>query len=201
MQINGQEYRSVWFENSRVKMIDQNKLPFAFEIREYSSYIEVAAAIREMIVRGAPAIGASGAYGLALAALSAPQDKFRAYLRSARDELISTRPTAVDLSIGVNYVYENTLKFIPDLDHARQVVHRRMAVVAQRQVVQGDGLRRRHHAPPPCSAQRHSNSSTALNTAATPRRQPAPRSSSGGRLDSGGGGVMGGNRKAAIKCN
>lgn len=121
MQINGQEYRSVWFENSRVKMIDQNKLPFAFEIREYSSYIEVAAAIREMIVRGAPAIGASGAYGLALAALSAPQDKFRAYLRSARDELISTRPTAVDLSIGVNYVYENTLKFIPDLDHARQV--------------------------------------------------------------------------------
>ena len=53
--------------------------------------------------------------------LYAPDEKFRAYLRSARDELISTRPTAVDLSIGVQYVYESALKFIPDLPHARQV--------------------------------------------------------------------------------
>lgn len=121
MQINGQEYRSVWFEHARVKMIDQNKLPFAFGIREFSSYMEVAAAIRDMTVRGAPAIGAAGAYGLAMAAQSAPEEKFRAYLRSARDELISARPTAVDLSIGVNSVYESTLKFIPDLVHARQV--------------------------------------------------------------------------------
>lgn len=121
MQINGLEYRSVWFEHARVKMIDQNKLPHEFSIREYSNYMEVAAAIREMIVRGAPAIGATGAYGLALAAQSAPAEKFRAYLRSARDELSSARPTAVDLSIGVNYVYESILKFIPDLEHARQV--------------------------------------------------------------------------------
>lgn len=121
MRINGHDYRSVWFEHGRLKMIDQNKLPLDFAVREYSSYLEVAEAIRDMTVRGAPAIGAAGAYAMALAALSAPDEKFRAYLRSAHQELISTRPTAVDLSIGVNHVYESTLKFIPDLPHARQV--------------------------------------------------------------------------------
>ncbi|GAB1468522.1 S-methyl-5-thioribose-1-phosphate isomerase [Candidatus Cloacimonadota bacterium] len=121
MQINGQDYRSVWFEHHRVKMIDQNKLPHAFAIAEYSNYLEVATAIREMTVRGAPAIGAAGAYAMALAALNAPAEKFRAYLRSAHAELIATRPTAIDLNNGVSYVYEHTLKFIPDYAHARQV--------------------------------------------------------------------------------
>lgn len=121
MRINGQEYRTVWFEQDRVRMIDQNKIPHEFELQEYSTYLEVARAIREMTVRGAPAIGAAGAFGMALAALAAPDKKFRSYLRAARDELISTRPTAVDLSIGVQYVYETALKFIPDLPHARQV--------------------------------------------------------------------------------
>lgn len=121
MQINGKDYRSVFFEHQRVKMIDQNKLPHDFKIAEYSNYLEVATAIREMTVRGAPAIGAAGAYGLALAALNAPDHKFRVYLRSARDELIATRPTAIDLLNGVNYVYESTLKFIPDYTHARKV--------------------------------------------------------------------------------
>lgn len=121
MQINGKDYRSVWFEHQRVKMIDQNKLPHEFHIAEYSNYLEVAEAIREMTVRGAPAIGAAGAYALALAAQNAPDDKFRNYLRSARAELIATRPTAIDLNNGVCYVYENTIKFIPDYKHARQV--------------------------------------------------------------------------------
>lgn len=121
MQIYGNDYRSVWFEHGRVKMIDQNKLPFDFKIAEYCNYMEVAAAIRDMTVRGAPAIGAAGAYGMALAAMNAPDDKFRAYLRSARDELVGTRPTAIDLNNGVCHVYNTALKFIPDFDHARQV--------------------------------------------------------------------------------
>ena len=121
MQINGQQYLSVWYENDKVKMIDQNKLPLAFRIVECSNYQEICSAIREMTVRGAPAIGAAGAYGMALAAQNAPDDKFRAYLRAAREELASTRPTAIDLFNGVNYVYEQALKFIPDYQHARLV--------------------------------------------------------------------------------
>lgn len=121
MQINGKDYRSVWYEHHRVKMIDQNKLPYEFYIAEYSNYLEVATAIREMTIRGAPAIGAAGAYAMALAAQNSPDDKFRSYLRSAHDELIDTRPTAIDLNNGVCYVYENTIKFIPDYAHARNV--------------------------------------------------------------------------------
>lgn len=131
MQINGKDYRSVWFEHQRVKMIDQNKLPHEFKIAEYCNYLEVANAIREMTVRGAPAIGAAAAYALALAAQNAPDNKFRAYLRTARDELIATRPTAIDLNNGVSHVYESTLKFIPDYAHARQV-----AILAAREFAQ-----------------------------------------------------------------
>ena len=121
MQINGKQYLSVWFENDRVKMIDQNKLPHEFRIAEYSNYLEICSAIREMTVRGAPAIGAAAAYAIALAAKNAPEEKFRAYLRAARDEIIATRPTAIDLCNGVNYAYEQTIKFIPDYKHSRQV--------------------------------------------------------------------------------
>jgi hypothetical protein len=111
----------VWWEDGHLLMIDQNKLPFEFAIAKYGNYMEVATAIREMTVRGAPAIGAAGAYGMALAAQSAPDARFRAYMRAARDELISTRPTAIDLLNGVSFVYESTIKFIPDVKHARQV--------------------------------------------------------------------------------
>jgi len=121
MQINGQDYRSLWFEDYKLYMIDQNILPFGFEIKEYTDYTQVLSAIKDMTVRGAPAIGAAGAYAMAMAAQSAPDAKFRAYLRNARKSLISTRPTAVDLAIGVSYVYESAIKFIPDLPHARQV--------------------------------------------------------------------------------
>ncbi len=121
MLINGKEYRSVWLEGGILRMIDQNKLPFDFGIATAKSFEEVISAIRDMTVRGAPAIGAAGAYGLALAAQAAPDDKFRAFLREAKDRLIASRPTAIDLLNGVNFVYEQTLKFIPDYDHARQV--------------------------------------------------------------------------------
>jgi len=121
MKINGIDHRSVWWEHGHLLMIDQNKLPFEFAIAKYGNYMEVATAIREMTVRGAPAIGAAGAYGMALAAQSAPDARFRAYMRAAREELISTRPTAIDLLNGVSYVYESTIKFIPDVAHARKV--------------------------------------------------------------------------------
>jgi len=121
MKINGIDHRSVWWEHAHLMMIDQNKLPFEFAIARFGNYMEVATAIREMTVRGAPAIGAAGAYAMALAAQSAPDAKFRSYLRGARDELISTRPTAIDLLNGVSHVYESTIKFIPDIAHARKV--------------------------------------------------------------------------------
>ncbi len=121
MRINGQNYRSVWLQDEQVLMIDQNKLPFDFEIMTCSSVLEVVSAIRDMSVRGAPAIGAAGAFGMALAALQTTDGNFRNQLRRSRDLLLAARPTAVDLSNGVQYVYEQAVKWIPDLVHARAV--------------------------------------------------------------------------------
>ena len=69
MIINGINYRTVWMQDTSVYMINQLLLPFKFEIYQSKNYLETANAIKTMIVRGAPAIGAAGAYGLAQAAL------------------------------------------------------------------------------------------------------------------------------------
>ncbi len=121
MIVDGREHRSVWWEHGRLRMIDQNRIPQDFTLMEFTDHLQVAEAIRNMNVRGAPAIGAAGAFGLALAAKNAPDQHFRNHIRQAHDLLIATRPTAVDLQSGVNYVYEQTIKFIPDLAHARNV--------------------------------------------------------------------------------
>ena len=58
--------RTVWWEDGQIKMIDQRVLPLIFEVVSYTRHEDVAVAIREMVVRGAPAIGAAGAFGMAL---------------------------------------------------------------------------------------------------------------------------------------
>ena len=64
--------RTLWWEDNQVKMIDQRILPLDYEILSYADYRDVAEAITDMVVRGAPAIGAAGAFGMALAALQSP---------------------------------------------------------------------------------------------------------------------------------
>ena len=97
MTIDGHPYRTVWLEHDAVCLLDQHALPFAVEVLRLRTYAEVAAAIRTMRVRGAPAIGATAAFGLALAAQSAPADNFLATVRAADQCLRATRPTAQDL--------------------------------------------------------------------------------------------------------
>jgi S-methyl-5-thioribose-1-phosphate isomerase len=121
MIINGQEYQSVWIQDGAVHLINQNKLPFEFEVLTFNKVEAVATAIQNMSVRGAPAIGAAGAFGMALAAISAEDENFRNQLRRDRDILLAARPTAIDLNNGVRYVHEQAVKWIPDLVHARAV--------------------------------------------------------------------------------
>ena len=96
MKINGKPYRTIWPtpDNSAVEVIDQTKLPHRFETLRISSMTEAADAIRAMIVRGAPLIGATAAYGVALALRDDPSDEA---LDRAHDTLLATRPTAVNL--------------------------------------------------------------------------------------------------------
>ena len=93
--------RTLWWEDGQVKMIDQRILPLKYEILSYDDYRAVAEAITDMVVRGAPAIGAAGGFGLALAALQSPatdRDSLLNDLALAKDVLDAARPTAVNLS-------------------------------------------------------------------------------------------------------
>ena len=94
MKVAGVPYRSVWREADRVAIIDQTRLPFEFHTLRISDCDEIAHAIRSMQVRGAPLIGATAAYGIALAMSADPSD---ANLQNAAEVLGNTRPTAVNL--------------------------------------------------------------------------------------------------------
>ncbi|MGQ0638527.1 MAG: S-methyl-5-thioribose-1-phosphate isomerase [Nitrososphaerota archaeon] len=88
-------------------MIDQTKLPNKLVFVKYKDYRDVANAIRTLVVRGAPAIGVSGAFGLALAALQSKaktKEKLLDDLEKARKILFETRPTAVNLSWGLEKI-------------------------------------------------------------------------------------------------
>ncbi|OEH84820.1 S-methyl-5-thioribose-1-phosphate isomerase [Desulfuribacillus stibiiarsenatis] len=92
--------RPMLWENRRLKLINQLLLPNKEEWIEYSDYEDVALAIKNMIVRGAPAIGATAAFGLALAALkyrNLEKDEFLEKIDNAAKILANTRPTAVNL--------------------------------------------------------------------------------------------------------
>lgn len=97
MNIDGRPYRTVWWEHDAVCMLDQHALPFAVSVLRLHTHAEVATAIRAMRVRGAPAIGAAAAFGLALAAQSAPAADFNNCITAADQCLRATRPTAHDL--------------------------------------------------------------------------------------------------------
>lgn len=109
MFVDGKHYRTVWFENDSVKMINQLLLPHRFEIAEIHTYQETIEAIKNMTVRGAPAIGAAGAYGMVLAANQFSELSYSVFseqIKKAADSLKNARPTAKDLSYGVGRVYE-----------------------------------------------------------------------------------------------
>ena len=99
--------RSVFWENNELRMIDQRILPNHFEILSYRDHRSVAVAIKEMVVRGAPAIGAAAAFGLALAGYetaSASTSDLLAHLQASANTLKASRPTAVNLAWAVDRV-------------------------------------------------------------------------------------------------
>jgi len=101
--------RTVDWKDNKVIMIDQTKLPNKLEYVEYFDYHDVANAIKTMIVRGAPAIGVSGVFGLALAAIKSKattKENLIKDLEEARQILFSTRPTAVNLKWGLDKIME-----------------------------------------------------------------------------------------------
>tara|TARA_R110002073_G_scaffold4834_4_gene30851 strand:- start:812 stop:1906 length:1095 start_codon:yes stop_codon:yes gene_type:complete len=96
MNVDGTPYRTIWLADDgwAVEIIDQTRLPFDFVTRRLENVSDAAQSIADMWVRGAPLIGATAAYGMALAMQADPSD---AGLATAYDTLLATRPTAVNL--------------------------------------------------------------------------------------------------------
>src|SRR5439155_355069 len=92
------ELRTVWLEDGMVKLIDQRYLPFDLRIYEAKNAEDVAVAIEDMVVRGAPAIGATAAYGMAQAGLQGLD------LKAVGDRFRKTRPTGQDLFVAIDYM-------------------------------------------------------------------------------------------------
>ena len=99
MRIEGKEYRTIWFENNVVKIIDQTKLPHQFIIKDLKTVKDSINAIKVMEVRGAPLIGATAAYGLVLAII---ENDDQSFLKKSAEDLINSRPTAINLKWAVD---------------------------------------------------------------------------------------------------
>jgi methylthioribose-1-phosphate isomerase len=112
--------RTVEWKNNRVVMINQTKLPNELVFVEYSAFQEVADAIKTLVVRGAPAIGVSGAFGLALAVLQSKattKEELIEDLEKAKKILFETRPTAVNLKWGL----EKIMKVANEGDNVNEI--------------------------------------------------------------------------------
>ncbi|MFM8674009.1 MAG: S-methyl-5-thioribose-1-phosphate isomerase, partial [Vulcanococcus sp.] len=112
MNIDGKAWRTIWLEpgGRSIGVIDQTLLPHRFTTRSLGTVAEAAEAIRTMVVRGAPLIGVTGAYGLMLALQVDASD---ASLAAAFEQLNATRPTAVNLRWALERVRDHVQPLPP----------------------------------------------------------------------------------------
>jgi translation initiation factor eIF-2B subunit alpha/methylthioribose-1-phosphate isomerase len=113
MKINGKDARALWFEKGAIKFIDQRKLPYKLEYYIAKNVDECAFAIKDMVVRGAPAIGAAAAYGMVLGIND---------VKKTVETLRKTRPTAYDLFYAIDYMKEKIKDGLDPLKAANNYV-------------------------------------------------------------------------------
>ncbi|MDI1496081.1 MAG: S-methyl-5-thioribose-1-phosphate isomerase [Cenarchaeum symbiont of Oopsacas minuta] len=117
--------RTVEWKDGKVIMVDQTKLPNKLVFAEYNKYEQIADAISTLVVRGAPAIGVSGAFGMALAAQQSnadSKDSIIADLEIAKDILQKTRPTAINLKWGLEKIMDAAHLAKDDAQSVRDLV-------------------------------------------------------------------------------
>ena len=137
MNVAGQVFRTIWPDPrcKFVQIIDQTKLPFAFETERIASLQQMIQAIKTMQVRGAPLIGVAAAYGMALAML---EDDSDSHLNTAANSLIASRPTAVNLAWAVGRMVA-TLQGMPN--NARNLAAWKLAAnIAEEDVAQNQAI-------------------------------------------------------------
>ena len=125
MKIEGKEYRTIWFENNVVKIIDQTKLPHQFIIKDLKTVKDAIKAIKIMEVRGAPLIGATAAYGLVLSII---ENNDQSFLKKSAEDLINSRPTAINLKWAVDRMMKK-LSGVNDRDILKKALSEAKSIV------------------------------------------------------------------------
>ena len=103
MKIKNKNYSTLWVEKNKIKIIDQTKLPFELIIKELKTLNDFCRAIKQMEVRGAPLIGVTAAFGLALALR---RDASSKNIDKSINALLETRPTAINLRWALSYIFK-----------------------------------------------------------------------------------------------
>jgi methylthioribose-1-phosphate isomerase (EC 5.3.1.23) len=140
MKIDGTAFRSLWLDETdrwSLRIIDQTKLPWAVEMPRLTTLDQVAHAISAMLVRGAPLIGATAAYGVAIAMRADPSD---AALQQAITTLSATRPTAINLRWALNRM-QSLLRDHPKAERA-EVAYAEAAAICDEDVATNHAIGR-----------------------------------------------------------
>jgi len=119
MKIKDKHYHTIWLNKDNpkiVQVIDQRKLPFQFEVIDLKNVDDVFFAIKEMVVRGAPLIGVTAAYGMYLALVNFEGNKLEEHIKKSAEYLKSSRPTAVNLAFAVDEMVDYIIQQKSDLD-------------------------------------------------------------------------------------
>jgi methylthioribose-1-phosphate isomerase len=137
MKVDGKHFRSIWLDSDgwSVCAIDQRRLPHEFVVVRLTTLSEAADAIRSMLVRGAPLIGATAAYGMALAMRD---DRSEGAIARAYDALIATRPTAINLKWALDEM-SAVLRSLPPSARA-DAAYARADDIAEQDVVINQGI-------------------------------------------------------------
>ena len=127
MKIENKSYRTIWFENNLVKIIDQTKLPHQFIIKDLKTVNDAINAIKTMEVRGAPLIGATAAYGLVLSII---EKNDLSFLKKSSEDLIASRPTAINLKWAIDRMMKK-LSGVNDKDILRLALDEAKGIVEE----------------------------------------------------------------------
>ncbi len=127
MRIENKAYRTIWFEDNLVKIIDQTKLPHQFIIKDLKTVNDAVNAIKTMEVRGAPLIGATAAYGLVLSII---EKNDLTFLKKSSEDLIDSRPTAINLKWAIDRMMKK-LSGVNDNDILKKAIDEAKAIVEE----------------------------------------------------------------------
>ena len=127
MKIEGNSYKTIWFESNLVKIIDQTKLPHQFIIKDLKTVKDAINAIKTMEVRGAPLIGATAAYGLVLSII---EKNDLSFLKKSSVKLIASRPTAINLKWAIDRMMKK-LSGVNDKDILKKALDEAKAITEE----------------------------------------------------------------------